>query len=1194
MRVKWIVAPLLLACSAVVRGAPPRPLHVVLFDFENGVAGWVGNPWGGGKCGVEPADQAKFGAGCLRGWYADVEKGANLICPYFAAEAGWRKFPWGGLSFYLRGDGSGARLVVQLETNEKRHATYSRSVPLEDTGWHRVYLPFHTFWNRGGKKFDPGRMRRFYFGTTGTHHFFVDQIQLEAPHRVVPLTPLPTVAIPEVGTPPRLDGRLDDPCWKRAAEVDPFQVITGEGPAAEPTRCLLVWSGHRVFVAAELRTAHPERLRATLTRHDSDVWTEDAFELFLADRNPAVRYYQFAVNPRGTTAELSAKEGRAFTHDWQAKTTLGRRGWTVEISLALPPLVAAVKPGVSFGLNLARENRVTGELSCWSPTGHSFLRPDRFGQAVLLGGAPLVPALPTPVWLDYGNGRYAARMDAGALTSPTGARLRAVFRLGDRVFTGTDTASGTELTQRELVAPVAARLDREGEARVLLTLLRGDGRPAWFHAFRYKVFLPLKAGAKRSPLPLVPEPKELTVGSGRFVLPIPFTMRTVGGADLDTRVTGLLTRELKRWYDVPLTPATGGGKPALVLYLRAPGAKTDFTPLPPGSAARLDGLGSEGYVLRITPKQAVLAATGAAGLYYGAQTFLQIVEQTTTNPAVPQARCCTLVDWPSLRWRAVSESLPTVRWGYPNDAPVDVGFFCDYIQRRLARYKFNALVLLVRQGVEFHSHPEISGPAAWTQAELRRVVRTCRDNFIEPIPLVDSYGHAAWLTLSHKELWEDGDHHLMCSSNPKTFKILTDVYSELLHVFAPVHYFHLGLDEVWWKTLDTPPDKRCKRCAGIPKWKLFADQVKRLHDWLKARHVRAMMWSDVLLPEHNGGAPYHGAKALPRIPTDVLQTNWSTPLAPDSNRRLHDLGFEVWQSNSRGVNREQAEYCTGNMFGVWSKMPWWSDTPWRAGGAYSFLNLPIAAQNSWNLWPELTSLQPPLSFAEVRKYEPALCADARAPEPHAGAATFVLDLPMNMSSRASTPPTVDHWFGASPTADLRRLPRGDVVVGDTTFRILAAARDCLAPLPPGKGVVTIPVGRKVAALRFLHCAHLVPDRKQAFLEGFKQAANWRGIPLGAYRMHYTDGTTAACPLLYVTNIKSWRIGDAIPYIFRSVGYLFAATEAMRRQDPNGRDICLYVAQWVNPHPDKTLASLTVTGCAGAVPVLFAVSGRAPR
>jgi len=994
---------MLTAFVAPSQSAPERPLRVLLFDFEQGVTGWLGNPWGGGKCGGEAADEAKFGSGCLRGWYADVEKGANVICPYFAEEAPWRKQPWGGLSFYLKGDGSPGKLTLQLETDEPQNATYSRSVSLEDTGWKRVYLPFGTFWNRGGQEFDPARMRRFYFGASGTHHFFVDQIQLEAPQR----------------------------------------------------------------------------------------------------------------------------EG-AFT--------------------AAPVADGAEKLG-------------------------------------------------PPSWADYGQGQYAARVDASPLGAQNSAlTLRAEFRFGGQTFVGEDTVAGDELSRRELFAPVTARLDREGEAEVRLSLAAADGRPLFSHAFRYKVFLPVGSPRAASPLPIVPAPKEVALLAGDFALPPKLTVSTLGADRVDQRVTGLLTRELKRWYGADVEPAARSNAAAVLLLYR----HTKGTPVPPAVplpaklAGRLAGLADEGYLLAVAPTRVVLAANDDAGLYYAAQTFLQNLELTTVSPGAPRARCCTVVDWPSLKWRALSEPLPTDRWGHPNDAPVDVGFFCDYIERFLARRKFNALVLLIRQGVKFDSHPELSGSAAWTKDELRRVIDTCRANFIEPIPLVDSYGHAAWMSLAHKELWEDGEHEMVCSSNPETFKILTDVYAELLDLFAPVRYFHLGLDEVWWKTFDVPEDKRCKLCAGVPKWQLFADQVNRLHGWLKERGVRAMMWSDVLLPEHNGGAPYHGAKALKLLPTDLLQTNWSTSLAPNSNKLLRGLGCEVWLSNCCGVHREQADYCTGNMFGVWSKITWWSDAPWRSGGSYSYLNYPIAADNSWNLWPDVATLQPPLSWAEVRKYEGALCRDAQQPEPAATGQTFFVDLPANLSSKAADPPAPDHWFGATADSDLRNLPRGEGTVGGLPFRVLDAPLDCVAPSPPGTGTVTIPVGRKAASLRFLHTAHLVPGSEESFLEGFKKGPNWRGVPMGAYTISYEEGSTDQCPLLYMNNLSRWEIGDAIPYVFRSVGYLFAATEKRRREDPDARDLCLYVAQWVNPHPDKVIRSVEVRGCLEAVPVVFAVTGREPR
>ncbi|MBT3375683.1 MAG: family 20 glycosylhydrolase [Lentisphaerae bacterium] len=1193
----------LFAGDGVGRTAGPRPLQHLLFDFENGVEGWLGNPWGGGKCGPEGSEEAALGDACLRGWYRDVERGANVICPYLAKDAAWRALSWGGISFYFRGDGSPAKVTVTLATDEKTHSTYSKSVALEDTSWHRVYLPFSTFWNRGRQRFNVARLQRFYFGSSGTHEFRVDHIQLEAPHRVVPLHSARTVRVPVRAERPAIDGVSAEKAWNGAAVLEPFSAIDGGAPAKEQTSCRLFHDGTTLFIAATLHTATPGRLKATLTRHDADVWTDDAFEIFITGADAETRFYQFAVNPLGTRAELSTKDRLAFDHDWRAATSRTETGWHVEVALPLGPLVGTPDAGLSFGVNFARENRVTGELSCWSPTGKSFLRPDRFGRAVLWGTAEPIPIRP-PDLRDYGAGIYALPTDPLVVAGedPGASQTwQATIRLpgGEQVTGKALCTSGDGAVEAPLIA-LSAEQQREGDATVEFLLSGSAGQPLAYQARAFRIFLPPAAGRSSSVLPLTPAPKELLLGEGILSIPPVAEFAVAGPGNVDDRVTRFLTREVERWYGVSPTFRQGaadrsGIAPNVVLYAHTKGtAPVPGARLGPQLARRLDEMPPDGYVLDATGDSILIGATGGSGLYYGVQTLLQAIDLSSTTPSEPQLRRCRIIDWPSLTWRAVSHPLPTCRWGHPNDAPVSADFFCDYIERSIARRKLNALVLLIRQGFEFETHPEIKGPAAWSKEELRKVIDTCRAHFIEPIPLVDSYGHAAWLSLSHKELWEDGRHKIVCPRHPDTFKILTDVYGELIQLFEPARYFHIGLDEVWWKTLDTPEEKRCKRCAGVPKWQLFADHTNRLHAWFGERGIRTMMWSDVLLKEHNGGAPYHGAKALDMLPPDILQTNWSITLASGSNQRLRETGYEVWQSNSRGVNREQAQFCTGNMFGIWSKISWWSEAPWRSGGAYSYLNLPLAGEYSWNLWPAVDSTQPGLTRAQLAPLaEGAMFRDACAPEPNAGRGAFTVSLPANMSTKGASPPHPDAWFGGPAECDLRHIPRGNIQVGGATFNVSDGALDCVAA-PADEAGVVIPLGRKVASLRFLHTTRLDPEHETAFLEGFKKGANWRGIPAGDYVIAYADGASSTCPILYANNTSRWELGERFPYAFRSCGNLLAATETMRKENPDGRNICLYVAQWVNPRPGVVVRSIGLRGTAQATPVLFAISGRAPR
>ena len=76
---------LLVVCLGAA-GAQERP---ALLDFEQGLAGWWTNPWGGGRITAEPTADAKAGHGALHAVYQTVEGklNGNVISPAFAADA---------------------------------------------------------------------------------------------------------------------------------------------------------------------------------------------------------------------------------------------------------------------------------------------------------------------------------------------------------------------------------------------------------------------------------------------------------------------------------------------------------------------------------------------------------------------------------------------------------------------------------------------------------------------------------------------------------------------------------------------------------------------------------------------------------------------------------------------------------------------------------------------------------------------------------------------------------------------------------------------------------------------------------------------------------------------------------------------------------------------------------------------------
>src|SRR5206468_8252067 len=58
----------------------------------------------------------------------------------------------------------------------------------------------------------------------------------------------------------------------------------------------------------------------------------------------------------------------------------------------------------------------------------------------------------------------------------------------------------------------------------------------------------------------------------------------------------------------------------------------------------------EAYAVNVTSESAEIRANSSAGLFYGVQTLLQLVERSGTEAAFPEAE---IRDWPSLPYRGI-------------------------------------------------------------------------------------------------------------------------------------------------------------------------------------------------------------------------------------------------------------------------------------------------------------------------------------------------------------------------------------------------------------------------------------------------------------------------------------------------------------------------------------------------------------
>ncbi|RRA48096.1 carbohydrate-binding family 9-like protein [Acidipila sp. EB88] len=207
-------------------------------------------------------------------------------------------------------------------------------------------------------------------------------------------------------TPVHIDGKLDDTAWASAPWTSDFVDIEGAGKPVPRfhTRVKMLWDADYLYIAAQIE--EPD-VKATLTQHDSVIFHDSDFEVFVKPLPATPSYYEFEINALNTSWDLFLpkpyNQGGRPDNSWDiaglqtgvaVQGTLNDskdrdRGWTVEIAYPLkafatrqsvPPPV----PGTQWRINFSRVEWKAGQAHednwVWSPQGVVNMHvPERWG-----------------------------------------------------------------------------------------------------------------------------------------------------------------------------------------------------------------------------------------------------------------------------------------------------------------------------------------------------------------------------------------------------------------------------------------------------------------------------------------------------------------------------------------------------------------------------------------------------------------------------------------------------------------------------------------------------------------------------------------------------------------------------------------------------------------------------------------------
>jgi hexosaminidase len=278
--------------------------------------------------------------------------------------------------------------------------------------------------------------------------------------------------------------------------------------------------------------------------------------------------------------------------------------------------------------------------------------------------------------------------------------------------------------------------------------------------------------------------------------------------------------------------------------------------------------GDESYELEVTPRSVAIRAPKPAGLFYGAQTLLQLLDLEIAAGHGCVLPCVSIKDSPRYPWRGFM--LDSSRHFHTPDT-------IRRILDQMAYLKLNVLHwhLIDDQGwrIEIKRYPKLTefgsrrhadepgGSGFYTQNELRDIIAYAKERRITVMPEIEMPAHSSAAMACYPELTCSGEHvaagamgirrfvapsgegAIFCAAREETYEFIDGVLEEVIDVFdSPV--IHLGGDErpdgIWAK---------CPRCKALMEEKgyksemeLQAHFMRRATQYVNKRGRRTMAW----------------------------------------------------------------------------------------------------------------------------------------------------------------------------------------------------------------------------------------------------------------------------------------------------------------------------------------------------------------
>ena len=189
-----------------------------------------------------------------------------------------------------------------------------------------------------------------------------------------------------VGTPPHIDGILDDPAWEQVSwATEEFRQLAPDAgkPASVQTHFKILYDAKNLYVAFLNLDPEPDKIVSRMSRRDG--FEGDLVEINIDSYYDKRSAFSFTASVSGVKGdEYISNNGNDWDENWDPiwylKTSIVKEGWIAEIRIPLSQLRFADKPEHVWGLQIMRVFFRNQERSNWQ-----YIPPDAGGWVHLFG-----------------------------------------------------------------------------------------------------------------------------------------------------------------------------------------------------------------------------------------------------------------------------------------------------------------------------------------------------------------------------------------------------------------------------------------------------------------------------------------------------------------------------------------------------------------------------------------------------------------------------------------------------------------------------------------------------------------------------------------------------------------------------------------------------------------------------------------